>query len=243
LIHEPHPGVAYKSFIAQLVNQREARVYLEIGVQSGINLSGISVDTAFGVDPDFNLTTDPTVGKRVLRLHRMTSDAFFRDHGREVRAAGLVDFAFLDGMHLFEYLLRDFYNTEAVSSKLGLITIHDCMPFDGEMIERINNYTGRTPGPNAGAWTGDVWKVILILEKYRPDLSVVLVDCAPTGLVCISGLDPSSTVLKDKYREIVAEFAAMPNDLGAIQAFYADRSVTSASAILSNYQQSLYFAM
>jgi hypothetical protein len=234
-------GMGYLQFIPQLCMQREAEAYLEIGVQNGSHLANVAVDTAFGVDPDFSLTTDPTRGKRVLHLHRMTSDAFFRRHAADVERAGRLDFAFLDGMHLFEYLLRDIYNTEALSKPSGLIALHDCLPLDGEMVERVNSYAGRTPGPYAAAWTGDVWKVVPILEEYRPDLSVTLVDCAPTGIVCISGLNPNSTVLKDRYLEIVAKYKPMPNDRAAIEDFYARRQLVSASDVISHFNQTLYF--
>ena len=234
-------GMDYLQFIPSLCAQREVNTYLEVGVQSGVHLANLAVDTAFGVDPDFILNTDPTRGKRVLHLHRMTSDAFFRQHAEDVRRAGLFDFAFLDGLHLFEYLLRDFYNTESLSKPSSLITLHDCLPMDGEMIERVNNYAGRSPGPYAAAWTGDVWKVVLILEEYRPDLSVVLTDCAPTGLVCVSGLDPNSTVLKDRYLDIVAKYKQMPNDKDSLADFYAQRQIVSGAEIISNFNQSLYF--
>lgn len=237
----PYTGLLYQDFIARLVAEREARTYLEIGVQNGINLSKISVPSAFGVDPGFALTVDPTAGKESLRLYRMTSDRFFRDHAAEVRSAGPLDFAFLDGMHLFEYLLRDVYNTERLCGRAGLITIHDCLPFDGEMIERQNNTPGRTPGPWAAAWTGDVWKILPILQKYRPDLKVILVDCAPTGLVCVTNLDPSSTVLEDRYLDIVAEYHAMPNDRAALAAFFDTQQIVSADALLANFGHSLPF--
>ena len=236
MITEPHKGLKYPDFIAQLVKEREAQVYLEVGVQSGVNISRIEVDTAYGVDPTFNFSADPARGKRVLKLYRMTSDAFFRRHAADVTRDGGLDFSFLDGMHLFEYL-----NAEAVSNPGGLITLHDCLPFDGEMIERINNYEGRTPGPFAGAWTGDVWKVIPLLEKYRPDLSIVLVDCEPTGLVCISGLDPASTVLSDHYLRIVRDGAEMGNDARALEAFYDGRRIVRTQDVLDGFGQSLHF--
>ncbi len=219
-------GTLYTDFLADLCRQRESRVYLEIGVQTGQNLAAIKVDMAIGIDPGFILSVDPTVGKRKLALHRLSSDAFF---ARE--AASHVDLAFLDGMHLFEFLLRDFYNVEAASGRNGLITMHDCMPLDDRMIARTD----------VGIWTGDVWKVVMILERYRPDLRVLCVDCAPTGLVCVSNLDPTSTVLRDRYCEIVDEFAAMPNDKEALEAFYQDRRIVSAAEVTSDFRQSLYF--
>src|SRR2546422_11081111 len=51
--------------------------------------------------------------------------------------------------------------------------------------------------------------VILILRKYRPDLSVKVIGTAPTGLGVVRGLDPGSSVLREKYDAIVAEFLAL----------------------------------
>jgi hypothetical protein len=56
-------------------------------------------------------------------------------------------------------------------------------------------------------WTGDVWKVVLCLKHYRPDLDIFTVAAAPSGLTLVAGLDPSSRVLRDVYREAVARFA------------------------------------
>jgi hypothetical protein len=241
IFDQPHPGLDYKKFIFQLCLDREVGTYLEVGVEHGFNLANVVVDTAFGVDPALVLRVDPTAGKKSLHLYKMTSDLFFKRNSKDIENVGLLDFSFLDGMHLFEYLLRDILNTEALSKQSGLIALHDCLPFNGEMIERVNNYKDRTPGPYADAWTGDVWKIIPILEEYRPDLSVVLIDCAPTGLVCISGLDPDSTVLKDRYLEIVNKYRKIPNNLSEIENLYSTREIVRASDVLSNFNQTLYF--
>ena len=57
-----------------------------------------------------------------------------------------------------------------------------------------------------GFWTGDVFKFVLILKKYRPDLEFYNSDIPPAGLAIISNLDPNSTVLIDNYDSIVKEF-------------------------------------
>jgi hypothetical protein len=80
-----------------------------------------------------------------------------------------------------------------------------------------NAITGRVQTP--GAWTGDVWKVLPILKKFRPDLKVALFDCPPTGLVACTNLDPNSTVLTEAYDQIIAEFSKvmeLPSDLRSI---------------------------
>jgi hypothetical protein len=55
-------------------------------------------------------------------------------------------------------------------------------------------------------WTGDVYKVGAVLERYRPDLVVIPLDTTPTGLLLVLGADPASTVLKDNYDAILAEY-------------------------------------
>ena len=161
-------------------------------------------------------------GKKKASFFQMESDSFFRDVDVIGAFGGRIDFAFLDGMHWFEFLLRDFFNTERLCEKNALIALHDCMPLTETMAHRDHATAVRSSMGSRyqGYWTGDVWKVVLILKKYRPDLKLLLSHAPPTGLVFVSGLDPESTVLKDNYDRIVTEFSAMPNDLEAMSALY-----------------------
>jgi hypothetical protein len=103
-------------------------------------------------------------------------------------------------MHLFEYALRDFINMERVSEPDGIILIHDCCPLDRLSAERERH---------TGFWSGDIWRLILILRRYRPDLQVQTLALPPTGLGMVRGLDPTSCVLADNYDAIVAEYMAI----------------------------------
>jgi hypothetical protein len=58
--------------------------------------------------------------------------------------------------------------------------------------------------------TGDVWKVVLCLKHYRLDLDIFTIPAAPAGLTVVTGLDPTSLVLKGKYDEAVARFVDAP---------------------------------
>jgi len=58
-------------------------------------------------------------------------------------------------------------------------------------------------------WSGDIWRLVLLLRKYRPDLGVKVIGTAPTGLGVVRGLDPDSSVLRDNYDAIVGEFLAL----------------------------------
>ncbi|WP_337133804.1 class I SAM-dependent methyltransferase, partial [Staphylococcus aureus] len=94
------------------------------------------------------------------KLVRSTSDEFFFKHANEFLKQP-PDLAFIDGMHLFEYALRDFINIERHSSSNTLVVIDDIYPNHPAQAERDRR---------TRAWTGDVWKLHAILTDYRPDL-------------------------------------------------------------------------
>ena len=135
--------------------------------------------------------------------------------------------------------MRDFYHTEAVSGPDGLILMHDCMPLNTEMTTRDG--AAERQDPLKAMWTGDVWKIVPILRKWRPDLGIVLADCPPTGIVCVTGLDPSSRVLAENYRQIVAEFKDTGGDRDGIAAMYAANAIVSSEEILHGQDHSLFF--
>ena len=54
--------------------------------------------------------------------------------------------------------------------------------------------------------TGDVWKTVLCLKRYRPDLDVFTIATPWTGLTVVTGLDRSSDVLDKSYDEAVERF-------------------------------------
>jgi hypothetical protein len=238
-----HAGTPYTDALAQLSLKRAVARYFEIGVQAGRNLSRIPCEHAIGVDPAFQITQNVAGNnKKRVSLFQTTSDRYFNDYDTYEELGGPVDLAFLDGMHLFEYLLRDFYNTEAVCSPQSLIAIHDCMPLNAIMAGRNEQQVAiDAKGTDFERyWTGDVWKIVPILRKYRPDLHVLLIDCPPTGLVLVTNLDPGSTALQDNYLQIVGEFAAIPNDNDNILRMYEENSIRSSSDILNGFDHSLY---
>jgi hypothetical protein len=171
--------------------------YMEIGTWRGDSLKLASC-SSLAVDPRFEVSTDIIANKPICAMFQMGSDAFFQAHDPTEVLGGPIDFAFLDGLHLFEALLRDFINTEKFVRRNAVIALHDCLP-------PMPGWAKRHHGPG-DAWTGDVWKVPLILKQYRPDLKIHVLDSAETGLVLITNHDPSSTILSERYFDIVEEF-------------------------------------
>jgi hypothetical protein len=60
----------------------------------------------------------------------------------------------------------------------------------------------------SGVWTGDVWKILPCLRRYRPDLALLALDANPTGLLLVANLDPDNRTLERGYVDIVDTFAA-----------------------------------
>ncbi|MGW2115104.1 class I SAM-dependent methyltransferase [Streptomyces zhihengii] len=201
-------------FLRQLHRVSKPRNYLEIGVNDGRSLA-LSRVPSVAVDPAFRLVTSISCD---VHLVRATSDDFFarrdplvhlrtgrnpfralarRDPMNVLGGEPRLELSFIDGMHLFEYALRDFMNVERHSRWSSVIVLDDMMPRDVDEAARDRH---------TKFWTGDVYKVVQVLRRYRPDLVVVEVDTAPTGVAVVFGADPASTVLKDSYDRIVEEY-------------------------------------
>ena len=137
-----------------------------------------------------------------VHLVRTTSDEFFaRPHPFAHFDKPVVDLAFIDGMHLSEYALRDVINTEKYTHAASVIVIDDMLPRHVDEAGR-----GREAGARRGAWAGDVYKMIDTFAKLRPDLVCFEVDTQPTGTVVLMLPDPSSTVLAEHYDALVPEY-------------------------------------
>jgi hypothetical protein len=192
-------GLRYISFLNRVHRRNLVDWYLEIGCRSGASAKECGSKTIM-VDPFFKIETNIIRMKPRLHVFQQESDAFF-ETGFLKATKTKISFAFLDGLHLFEFLLRDFMNTERNSLVNGIVAIHDCCPSDLKM-------TTRDPQnlPPKSAWTGDVWKLIPILQEYRTDLKIEVLDCLPTGLVIVSNLAPGNTILQDNYDEILARY-------------------------------------
>lgn len=167
-------------FLKQLHAVLRPKVYLEVGVQYGTSLAlAEQADMAIGIDPQPLLGFMPGNLRQNQVIFPVTSDAFYE---RRDQMFPPVDLAFIDGMHLYEYAMRDYANIERDMAEGGVIVFDDVMPYNQAIAERE-----QPPGD----WTGDVWKVYPILQMRRPDLDLVMVNTAPTGTLLV--LNPYRT--------------------------------------------------
>jgi hypothetical protein len=203
-----------------------ANWYLEIGTRSGRSLA-LARCASIAIDPEFQLKGDVIGDKPALHLFQETSDAAFANPRLQALQAE-VDIAFLDGLHHFEVLLRDVINTEKMMSADGVIFLHDTAPRDAAMTTR----TLPAPGDTT-PWTGDVWKLVQILQRHRPDLDVIQLDCRPTGLAMITGPWGGSDALSAHHDDIVAEWMDIELDTYGAERFYGESPLVPAALLLA----------
>ncbi len=215
-------GKSYRFVIGKIHERMLFDWYLEIGCRGGETFA-LSGSPTLAVDPYFRVEHNVIRNKPALHIFQTTSDTFFDSPFLE-RNAIKLGFAFLDGMHLIEYLLRDFRNTERNSDPGGVIAVHDCCPWNVPITTRDLDSLR-----DGVAWTGDVWKLLPILQRYRPDLKITVLDANPSGLVMVSNLDPDNTVLFDRYDEILASYE-QPLDKYGLQKFANSFDYVSSEA-------------
>jgi len=188
--------VHYLDFLAALHERLAPPSYLEIGIRHGDSLA-LARCPAVGIDPAFELHVEL---RDDVALLRETSDEYFdRDDPLAAFGGEPVAFAFIDSMHLAEFVVRDFANVERNTEWSSVVVLDDILPRSLE--EAARDRRSRT-------WTGDVYKVLDVLARHRPDLTCLRVDTEPTGLGIALGLDPLSRALGERYDAIVVDVVA-----------------------------------
>lgn len=136
--------------INKLIEFHGYKNYLEIGCFDNINFNQISALHKVGVDPVSGGT------------HRMTSDEFFKDNKEK------FDIVFIDGLHTYEQVRKDFYNSLRFLAKGGTIVFHDMLPASWwqERVPRLSRL-----------WNGTVWKIAYEAKQLFGDkFGIISVD-------------------------------------------------------------------
>jgi hypothetical protein len=151
-----------------LISKFEDPTYLEIGCAGNELFDSINISKKIGVDP--------ASGGNV----RKTSDAFFENNNNR------FDVVFIDGLHEYEQIRRDFINSIKYLNDGGWIAIHDMLPRN--WIEQ------HVPSVSMAQWTGNGWKIgFELLETLGIEFKILKLDC---GVGVIKVID-SNAVLKD----------------------------------------------
>jgi len=120
--------------IQKIIDKKKFQDYLEIGCDKNSSFNEIKIKNKIGVDPKSGGTL------------RMTSDEFF------TKNKNYFDCIFIDGLHIYEQVIKDILNSVKFLNKNGIIIVHDCLPLKiwNQIVPQIY-----------GHWNGDVWKAIV----------------------------------------------------------------------------------
>ncbi len=202
------PGPIYTKWLEDLHSLLTPEYYVEIGVRKGATLALARPPTfAIGVDPVLDIKSPFTTETQVFPE---TSDEFFARRRLDRLLGGRpIGLGFIDGLHLFEQALRDFINLEAYCGPRSVLVLHDTFPISEAAQDRSRE---------SRFHTGDIWRTVLCLKHFRPDLDVFTIATPWSGLTVVCGLDSSSRVLQDNFDAGVARFmdvafADVENDL------------------------------
>jgi methyltransferase family protein len=223
-------GDNYLDLLDRLHRQLRPKSYVEIGTAAGDSLA-LARCASLAVDPNFTLSSAaPVSNKPLCALYQMPSDKFFATVDPTVVLGRRIDLAFLDGMHLSEFLLRDFLNVERFCHSNSVIVLHDCLPLHHIMAKRKHSNDRQLHPHRMHWWTGDVWRCALLLKRRRRDLRIIAVDAPPTGLVLITNPDPSSTFLSEYPSLVKKMHAFFLRDL-TLTGLHRELNVESTSAL------------
>lgn len=189
------PGPKYTEWLQWFHNKMMPITYFEIGVESGSSLQYARYPTrSIGVDPA------PRIVHAInswAKIFKMTSDTFFTETDPFIEFNGRkIQLSFIDGLHEYEQVLKDFMNVEYHSLKNTIILLHDVHPAVPVTANRVRTTT---------YWAGDTWKVMQILKKHRPDLNIYTIPTYPTSMGVITNLDPDNMFIRKNLDKITAE--------------------------------------
>jgi hypothetical protein len=179
-------------FLTRLHDLIQPEVYLETGTEAGTMLAlAHRAGMAIAISPTANIAADNRHGNQ--RVCTQAVDEYFGCESCERHPIGFAVIA----SRLFEEALRDLVHVERHARPGAVVVVPHVLPTSQDMAWRV-----RPPGD----WTGDVFKLATILAKYRPDLTLRLVDVTPYGALVITGLDARNVVLEKQYDKIEADW-------------------------------------
>lgn len=168
------------SVIKALIRHKKLKNYLEIGVFNGKVLFRVPSFSKTAVDPEFRFDGLRKLGKSIISPHNVfnryfevTSDDFFASHAARLYASKKIQLALVDGMHHYEFALRDVENILNFATEDTVIIMHDCNPANKQAASSFDEWKASN---FAYQWNGDVWKAIVHLRSLRKDVTSFVLD-------------------------------------------------------------------
>jgi len=226
-----HTGEDFYSLLGRLHTLLRPGNYLEIGTGDGSTLA-LANCAAIGIDAGIATIRDIMGAKPACFLFRMESTLFFDTYDTKALLGGPVAMALLVDRHFFEDVLHDFVQLEKRMTSRSVILVHNCLPTDAHVARRLPDdqtlaHTSRHPD----WWTGDVWKALAALKRFRPDLRIRAFNSYPTGLAAITNLNSQSNIIAQYHDEIIAEYKSLDLAEYGIDQYLQELDVRDAGSL------------
>ena len=190
--------------IQLLMQKHKLNNYLEIGVFNGHIFFRIKSSFKVAVDPEFRFDALRKIGKLFSNPYNIynhyypkTSDDFFLNDAPALFKRKKIEISLIDGMHEYDFALRDIENTVKYLDDDGVIVVHDCNALTEEAACSFEAWKNRG---FTGFWNGDVWRAILHIRCFRKDLTAFVLD-TDHGLGIITK-KPDNNALKFSREEV-----------------------------------------
>jgi hypothetical protein len=175
------------NYLLAILNSSKTN-YLEIGIAHGYTIEAVEASKKIGIDPFLKCK----VGKRKdITLYEETSEKYFNKLTNEK-----FDVIFIDGSHTFREAYFDLINSINSLKDEGFILMDDTVPedkFSALSDHELCNSLRKRSEIDRETWSGDVYKVILALNKYHKNLVVKTI---------ISPQHPQSVIFKLKPSQV-----------------------------------------
>jgi hypothetical protein len=147
----------------------EIKNYLEIGVQLGHTFNALDIPYKVAVDPLFQFDYGSLASEHIKFFEVPSDEYFLKFSGNDI-----FDLIFLDGLHEFYQVLRDFLNALDHTHKKSVLILDDIFPNDVFSSLVKDPYRFRkmhNPDNLDGSWHGDVYKMMFFIHDFFPQLS------------------------------------------------------------------------
>lgn len=161
-------GTEASRIVGRALSSNGGKRYLEVGIKKGATLNAVEAATVVGVDP-FHWV-DVSTCRPGMTVVPLPSDAYFDGLSGDER----FDVVFVDGLHVFRQAYRDVLNAASVLAPGGAILIDDVVPTTAAAAHP-SKAVSRSLDPSSQDWMGDVYKVVIALERHHPEIEVRII--------------------------------------------------------------------
>lgn len=181
-------GESRLELINFLCSASNATSYLEIGCNTDEVFANVNCPHKIGVDPASGGT------------HRMTSDEFFEQNTET------FDVIFIDGLHYYDQVKKDYVNSMRFLKQNGFIAFHDMLPFQERWTvvpvpENLKEY---------GCWTGDVWRMSFdLIQESEIQFNLLMMDMG-CGVVTRKSQQPKIVFPENSWKFYTNNFHLLP---------------------------------